>query len=266
MKGMTHSLFIGRWQPFHDGHKSLIDVVLKEGNKVLIAVRDTPVSEKNPYSALDRVKYIKKYYKGNPNVEVIVIPDIKEVCYGRDVGWGIRRVRVEKQIENISATKIRNSKKRIIWLTGNVGSGKTAIAYILKDRLSALVLDGDELRASISTDLGFSKKDREAHNLRVARLASILHAQGHNIVVSVIAPFRSTRAKITKLINPYWIFVKGGKLGKDMPYEIPKNPDITIDSSTESLLASLEKIVKEVGSLKSLPEFRLMQNNHSAHV
>lgn len=249
---MRKSLFIGRWQPFHEGHKTLIGSVLKEGGRVVIAVRDTPVSENNPYSVAERISHIQTVYKGNANVEIIRIPDIQEVCYGRHVGWGIRRIRLKKEIEGISATKIRNSQKRVVWLTGNVGSGKTSIAYLLKERLGAIVLDGDELRSSISTDLGFSKKDRDAHNMRVARLAHILNNQNFNVVVSVIAPFRSTRRKITTLINPYWIYVKSDTRVKNMPYEIPKKPDLIIDPSKEALLESLEKIIKEVGKLKSL--------------
>jgi len=249
---MSKSLFIGRWQPFHLGHKTLIDVVLNEGGKVVIAVRDTPTSESNPYSIEERVNHIKNEYINNTNVEVISIPDIKEVCYGRDVGWGIRRIRLEKQIEEISATKIRNSQKGIIWLTGNVGAGKTSLAYLLKERLNAVVLDGDELRASISVDLGFSKEDRDEHNMRVASLAKLLNSQGYNVIVSVIAPFQLTRNKITELIKPYWIYVKGGKMGKDMPYEVPKHPDLIIDPTEESLLASLDKIIKKIGGLSNI--------------
>ncbi len=250
---MSKSLFIGRWQPFHEGHKALIGSVLQEGGKVVIAVRDTPVSENDPYNIKERIAYIKKNYKGNKDVEVIPIPDIKEVCYGRDVGWGIRRIRLKRQTEEISATKTRDSNKRIIWLTGNVGAGKTSLAYLLKERLNAVVLDGDELRATISLDLGFSKKDRDEHNLRVAGLAKILHSQNMNVVVAVIAPFRETRKKITKMIDPYWIYIKGGKgSSANMPYEAPHKPHAIVNPHEESLMDSLEKIVKEVGNLKSL--------------
>lgn len=86
---MSRSLFIGRWQPFHEGHKKLVDTVLDEGKTVLIAVRDTSVSEKDPYNVEERIQKIKTVYGNNPNVEVIGIPDIAEVCYGRDVGWVI---------------------------------------------------------------------------------------------------------------------------------------------------------------------------------
>ena len=78
-----------------------------------------------------------------------------------------------------------------------------------------------------------------------------LNRQGYNVIVSVIAPFRSTRAKIDKIASPYWIYIKGGERGKDKPYEPPRNPDITIDPTEESLLESIEKIVKEVGKIST---------------
>ena len=46
-------------------------------------------------------------------VKIIIIPDVDEVCYGRKVGWGIRQIRLSKEIENISATKIRNNGNNI---------------------------------------------------------------------------------------------------------------------------------------------------------
>jgi hypothetical protein len=46
--------------------------------------------------------------------------------------------------------------------------------------------------------------------------------------------------------------LKGGKIGKDMPYEVPLNPDLTIDSTEESLLASLDKIIKSIGKLAGI--------------
>lgn len=243
-----NSLFIGRFQPFHGGHQKLINKVLEEGKPVVVAVRDTVISEIDPYTYKQRKDMIENVY-GN-RVKVIKIPDIEEICYGRKVGWKMRQIRLDKQTEEISGTKTRSSQKRVIWLTGNMGSGKTSLAYLLKERLNGIVLDGDEMRASISLGAGFSKKQREEHNLRVARLASVLHAQGHNVIVAVIAPFKSAREKIDAICRPYWIHIKGGAIGLDKPYEVPTKPDIVIDPSIESLLESIEKIVKGVGKIE----------------
>lgn len=101
------SLFIGRWQTFHKGHEALIDTVMKEGKEVVIAIRDIETSEDNPYTVEERRKMIEAVY-GN-RVEIIVIPDIDEVCYGRKVGYRIREIRLPEDIESISGTEIRRS-------------------------------------------------------------------------------------------------------------------------------------------------------------
>jgi len=102
------SLFIGRYQLFHEGHKKLMEVELKEGNDVVIAIRDTEISEKNPYSIEDREEVIHEAMKEwEGRYDVILIPDIERVCYGREVGWDIRQIKLDDETEAISATKIR---------------------------------------------------------------------------------------------------------------------------------------------------------------
>jgi adenylylsulfate kinase len=98
------SLFIGRYQPLHDGHLALFQVALDEGKKVVIALRDTPICENNPYTPEERITMVKDKI---PEAEVIVIPDISEVCIGRGVGYKIRQISLPKDVESISATKIR---------------------------------------------------------------------------------------------------------------------------------------------------------------
>ncbi len=109
--GDVYSLFIGRWQPFHDGHKALIDSVLAEGKKVCIAIRDTEIEAENPWTVEARRAYIRVFYPDEDLVKVIVIPDIEEICYGRGVGYGIREIRLGYDVESISGTKIRESLK-----------------------------------------------------------------------------------------------------------------------------------------------------------
>ena len=107
------SLFIGRWQPFHDGHKALIETVLKKGLPVLIAIRDTSRSEKNPYSVSERRRMIQRgLSEYGKLVKIISIPDIVEVCYGREVGYGVRRISLDKKTERISGTKIRSARSK----------------------------------------------------------------------------------------------------------------------------------------------------------
>lgn len=229
-----HSLFIGRWQPFHKGHQKLIESVLKKQKPVVVAIRDTAMDHKNPYTVAERWEAIQHaLHKWGPLVKIIVVPDIDEVCYGRDVGYAIRKIDLDANTESISGTKTRQKRpptKPIVWLTGQSGAGKSTLANELKGMLNAVVLDGDEMRESISLGAGFSKEDREAHNIRVARLALVLAKQSP-VVVSVIAPFESTRQKIDALIKPVWVYVKRAKQkrGARYPYEVPAKPHAVVD-------------------------------------
>lgn len=94
-------LLIGRWCPFHNGHKYLVDSYLNSGAKVCIAIRRT--DEK--YNHLQRMAMIRAVYPDRDLVEIIVIPDICGVAVGRGVGYFIAKI--PEEIEEISATKIR---------------------------------------------------------------------------------------------------------------------------------------------------------------
>jgi len=109
---MIYELVIGRFQPFHKGHEAIVRTLLDEGRNVCIAIRNTERAENNPYSADERVQMIEGYFKNEPRVKIIVIPDIANVIYGRKVGWGVREIRLSEEIENISATKIRERQTK----------------------------------------------------------------------------------------------------------------------------------------------------------
>ncbi len=107
---MKYSMFIGRWQPWHNGHRWLIDQRLKEGRNVLICIREVSEDNQNPYNPLDVKKNIEKELEdliNNNTVKVIIIPDIESVNYGRGVGYDIIEHIPPDDIGNISATKIR---------------------------------------------------------------------------------------------------------------------------------------------------------------
>lgn len=88
---------------------------------------------------------------------------------------------------------------KTIWLTGLPSAGKTAIAYGLRSKLLengivAAVLDGDEIRQSVSSDLGFSLADRETQIRRVVGIANLLNRQNIPAIVALVSPSRSARA------------------------------------------------------------------------
>ena len=108
---MKYSMFIGRWQPWHDGHRWLIDQRLNENKNVLICIREVSQDYSNTYDPVAVKKNIEKELKDlilNNRVKVIIIPDIESVNYGRGVGYNIVEHIPPKNIKEISATKIRS--------------------------------------------------------------------------------------------------------------------------------------------------------------
>lgn len=101
-------LMIGRYQPFHDGHKALFEKTLEKHGQVCIVIRDMKRDDKNPYSALevmDKIHDKLREYRGK--YKIVVLPNIVDVVYGRDVGWTVSKIDLPPEIEAISATKIR---------------------------------------------------------------------------------------------------------------------------------------------------------------
>lgn len=100
------ALFIGRWQPFHNGHRWLVAQKLNQNIPVLIAVRDVAPDEKNPLTTAQTIEILQKFYDGE-DVEIITISNIESVNFGRGVGYEINEFTPPAEIENISATEIR---------------------------------------------------------------------------------------------------------------------------------------------------------------
>ena len=107
---MKYSMFIGRWQPWHKGHRWLIDQRLNEGKNVLICIREVSKDDSNPYNPKDVKENIENELSDlieSNRVKVIIIPDIESVNYGRGVGYEIIEHVPPQNIGKISATKIR---------------------------------------------------------------------------------------------------------------------------------------------------------------
>jgi adenylylsulfate kinase len=103
------AIFIGRYQPFHDGHKALIAEGLRRVGQVCIAVRDTGgTDENNPFSfdyIRARIEHALREFEGG--YTVVPLPNVTHVFYGRDVGYAIEKIELEASLNAISATDVR---------------------------------------------------------------------------------------------------------------------------------------------------------------
>jgi len=162
-----------------------------------------------------------------------------------------------------------------IWLTGLPSAGKTTIAKELLGPLRgsgwfAELLDGDEIRKGLSSDLGFDRKAREMHAGRVAFVAKVLVRNGAIPIVALISPYRSSRARardeIGRFVEVYvntpidvceqrdvkglYKKARAGEIkemtGVDDPYEPPERPDIVVDTIGRSPAESAAFIQQEL--------------------
>jgi len=172
-------------------------------------------------------------------------------------------------------------KAPVIWLTGIPASGKTTLAielekYYQKNGLAVEILDGDEIRKTLSKDLGFSPEDRKEHNRRVIFVAQILAKNGVTTIVPLISPYRETRDFARKEIpnfvevwvkasvdeckkrDPKGLYKKAlaGEIknltGLQAPYEEPQNAELVLDTEKHNVEESVDLItttLKKLGYL-----------------
>ena len=161
----------------------------------------------------------------------------------------------------------------VIWFTGLSGSGKSTLAHVLEEKLfkkrcSTYVLDGDNVRHGLNSNLDFSDNDRKENIRRIGEVCKLMLEAGIIVMTAFISPFREDRSQVRKLM-PKGDFIeiyckaslevcegrdvkglykraRAGEIknytGIDSPYEIPKNPELIIDTDKESLEESVSKI------------------------
>ena len=177
-------------------------------------------------------------------------------------------------INRADRERLHRHKSFIIWFTGLSGSGKSTLAHLVEDYLhkkgaSTFVLDGDNVRFGLSSDLGFSAADRVENIRRIAELAKLMLEAGVITLTAFISPFKSDRNSARKLF-PHRDFlevyckcsieiceqrdVKGlykkaraGEIpfftGIDSPYEAPNNPELIINTEELNLDESVRRII-----------------------
>ena len=166
-----------------------------------------------------------------------------------------------------------NHQSVVLWFTGLSGSGKSTLAHVLEEKLfnkgcKTLVLDGDNVRHGLNSNLDFSDDDRKENIRRIGEVAKLMLESGLIVMTAFISPFREDRAAVRNLIsNSDFIEIyckaslktceardvkglykraRAGEIknytGIDSPYEAPVNPELIIDTDKETLDESVSKI------------------------
>ena len=166
-----------------------------------------------------------------------------------------------------------NHQSVVLWFTGLSGSGKSTLAHVLEEKLfnkgcKTLVLDGDNVRHGLNSNLDFSDDDRKENIRRIGEVAKLMLESGLIVMTAFISPFREDRVAVRNLIsNSDFIEIyckasletceerdvkglykraRAGEIknytGIDSPYEAPDNPELIIDTDKETLDESVSKI------------------------
>jgi bifunctional enzyme CysN/CysC len=185
-------------------------------------------------------------------------------------------VRVEHGV-TAEARSMRNGHRGgVLWLTGLSGAGKSTLALELEQRLFAkgyqtYVLDGDNVRAGLNANLGFSPEDRAENIRRVGELAALFADAGMIVITSFISPYRSDRDRARKAAKDSFheIYVKAdlatcerrdpkglykraraGEIGEftgiSSPYEAPEMAELVVDTANESVEACADRLMDYV--------------------
>lgn len=161
-----------------------------------------------------------------------------------------------------------------IWITGLPGAGKTTLARALFTELqrrgiSAVVLDGDQLRQGLCGDLGFSDADRHENIRRAGEVARLMYGAGLVVICAFVSPFAADRDRVRRLFpaddfaeiylstslemcmlrDPKGLYARAqtdsalGLTGVQAPYEVPVAPELTLDTSQLNLPQTLNKLL-----------------------
>ena len=104
---------LGRWQPWHEGHQKIFEEVIQKTGQVNIMVRDVHGLGDNPFAFEEvktRIESALTSYRHR--VQVTLVPNITDICYGRDVGYNIEEINLPENVKKVSATTIRSEMRK----------------------------------------------------------------------------------------------------------------------------------------------------------
>ena len=167
-----------------------------------------------------------------------------------------------------------NHKGAVMWITGLPCSGKTTLSEKLRlslchKNILTYVIDGDQIRKGLSSDLGFLKEDRSENIRRVGEVAKLFSDVGFVVIASLISPFRKDRDKVRnnlgsdrfveiyldcpieecekRDVKGHYKSARQGKIkdftGVSSPYEPPLNPELSLRTSTDNIESCVDKVI-----------------------
>lgn len=170
--------------------------------------------------------------------------------------------------------KLNNHRSVVLWFTGLSGSGKSTLAHSLEEKLfqkgcKTFVLDGDNVRHGLNSNLDFSEAGRTENIRRISEVSKLMLESGLIVMTAFISPINKDRGEARQLIsNEDFIEIyckasietcetrdvkglykkaRAGEInnytGIDSPYEVPENPELTIDTDNQSLEGSVSTIL-----------------------
>ncbi|MFL0474357.1 adenylyl-sulfate kinase [Priestia sp. 179-F W1.4 NHS] len=174
-----------------------------------------------------------------------------------------------------------NHHSFVLWFTGLSGSGKStvanAVAKALFDKnIRNYVLDGDNVRFGLNKNLGFSAEDRTENIRRIGEVSKLFVDSGQVVLTAFISPFQEDRAQVREILeeneflevyvecpleecekrDPKGLYKKArsGEIrdftGIDSPYESPANPEVTINTSTQSVEECVQTVIEYLSNRK----------------
>ena len=187
-------------------------------------------------------------------------------------------VTVKHRITVEERWKVNKHKGGILWFTGLPGSGKSTLAielesHLFQNGIQVYVLDGDNIRQGLSSDLGFSPADRTENIRRIGEVGTLFADAGFIVITAFISPYRKDRELARQVAGDFFneIYIKAdvttcekrdpkghyqlartGRIpeftGVSAPYEQPNNPELIVDTNNQSVDQCKEHLINFIGT------------------
>ena len=189
----------------------------------------------------------------------------------KDIYWHSGRINREAR------QKKNNHKSFVLWFTGLSGSGKSTLAHAIENDLFAanhnvIVLDGDNVRHGLCSDLGFAEEDRHENMRRIGEVSKLFVESGTIVIAAFISPYRKDRELVRSCLphgdfyevycecdlsvceesDPKGLYARARKgeienfTGISAPYEEPIKPDIVINTGKRTIEEGADLIINKL--------------------